>query len=85
MIRMEIACFLALALMAVMYFTAKRDKTQIHRVFSTILILSMIHLVLDGMTIYTVNHLESIPLWMNDVLHRLFLGTMEVIFYLVYH
>ncbi|MDD6307705.1 MAG: ATP-binding protein [Clostridiales bacterium] len=85
MIRMEIACFLVLALMAVMYFTAKREKTQIHRVFSTILILSMIHLVLDGMTIYTVNHLESIPLWMNDVLHRLFLGTMEVIFYLVYH
>lgn len=85
MIRMEIACFLVLALMAVMYFTAKREKTKIHKVFSAILLLSMVHLVLDGTTIYTVNHLESIPLWVNSVIHRLFLGTMEVIFCFVYH
>lgn len=85
MIRMEIACFLVLVLMAVMYFTAKREKTKIHRIFSVILVLSMINLVLDGCTIYTVNNLDSIPVWMNSILHRLFLGTIEVIFYFVYY
>lgn len=85
MIRMEIACFLVIAFMAVMYFTAKREKTRLHRIFSAVLILSMIHLILDGVTIYTVNHLDSIPIWANTVIHRLFLGTMDVIFYLVYY
>ena len=83
-IRMEIACFLVLVFMAIMYFTAKRENTQVHKVFSGMLVLSLIHTVLDGVTVYTVNHLESIPLWVNDVLHRLFLGTMSCIFYLVY-
>lgn len=85
MIRMEIACFLVVAFMAVLYFNAKRERTQLDRLFSILLILSMVHLVLDGATVYTVNHLESIPLWINHVLHKLFIGTMDVIFYLVYH
>ncbi len=85
MIRMEIACFLVLAFMAIMYFSAEREKTKIHKVFSILLILSMIHLVLDGVTIYTVNHLETVPEWFNNVVHRLFIGTMEAIFYFIYY
>lgn len=84
MIRMEIACFLVLGFMAIMYFSAEREKTRIHRVFSVLLILSMIHLLLDGVTIYTVNHLETVPEWFNNLVHRLFIGTMEAIFYFIY-
>ncbi len=84
MIRMEIACFLVLAFMAIMYFSAKREKTRLHKTFSILMIFSMIHLVLDGITIYTVNHLDSIPLWLNGVVHRLFIGTMDIIFYFTY-
>lgn len=84
MIRMEIACFLVLGFMAIMYFSAEREKTRIHRVFSFLLILSMAHLLLDGITIYTVNHLEMVPKWFNNLVHRLFIGTMEAIFYFIY-
>lgn len=84
MIRMEIACFFVIAFMAVIYFSAKRERTKIHNTFSAILIVSMIHLILDGATVYTVNHLYSIPLWLNDILHRLFIGTMLVVFYFLY-
>lgn len=84
MIRMEIACFFVIAFMSIIYFSAKREKTRIHKVFSELLIVSMLHLLFDGLTVYTVNHLESIPVWLNDILHRMFIGTMLIIFFLVY-
>ncbi len=84
MIRMEVTCFLVIAFMAIMYFSAKRENTKLHKTFSALLVVTMLHLVFDGLTIYTVNQLHSIPLWVNDVLHRLFVGTMISCFYLIY-
>ena len=59
MIRMEIACFLVLAFLAAMYFSAPREHTKIHKCFSKLLIYSMLNLILDATTIYTVNHLAD--------------------------
>ena len=84
MVRMEIACFLVVAFMAIIYFSAKREKTKLHRIFSVFLIVSMIHLIFDGVTICTVNMLHEIPLWVNDLVHRIFIGSMVIVFYLVY-
>ncbi|MBO5165601.1 MAG: response regulator [Lachnospiraceae bacterium] len=84
MIRMEMACFFVVAFMAIVYFSAKRERTRLHKIFSTFLLLSMVHLLLDAATIYTVNRLEEIPGWVNDILHRLFIGTMVILFCLVY-
>lgn len=84
MIRMEIACFLVVAFMAIMYFSAKREKSKLHKVFSCFLIVSMFHLILDATTIYTVNQLDDIPRWVNDIFHRLFIGSMLLLFFLIY-
>lgn len=84
MARMELACFMVIAFMAVMYFSTKREKSGLHRVFSIFLLLSMLHLVLDGISVWTVNHLQEVPGIVNDVVHRLFIGTMVALFYLVY-
>ncbi|MBP3602881.1 MAG: response regulator [Lachnospiraceae bacterium] len=84
MIRMEVACFVVVAFMAILYFSAKREKTSLHRCFSILLIVSMVHLVFDGVTIYTVNNLNTIPIWLNDIFHRIFIGTMTIVFYLIY-
>ncbi|MDY5219817.1 MAG: histidine kinase, partial [Eubacteriales bacterium] len=35
-------------------------------------------------TVYTVNHLETVPRLLNDAFHRLFIGTMILIFFLFY-
>ena len=84
MLRMEIALFLVVAFVASIYFTAEKKYTQLHRTFSVLLIVVMVHLVLDGTTVYTVNHLETVPVLLNDTLHRLFIGTMILIFFLFY-
>lgn len=48
------------------------------------LIVVLIHLVLDGVTVYTVHHLEAVPRLLNDMVHRLFLGSMVLVIYLFY-
>ncbi|MBQ8147473.1 MAG: response regulator [Lachnospiraceae bacterium] len=84
MLRMELACFMVIAFMAILFFSAKREKTKLHQIFSTYLIISMVHLVLDATTVCTVNHLEEIPMFINDIVHKCFIGTMVVLFYLIY-
>ncbi len=84
MLRMEMACFFVIMLMSILYFSAKRKKTKLHMIFLAILVLSMVHLVFDAATIYTVNRIDIIPTWINDAVHRLFIGTMVILFYLFY-
>ena len=84
MIRMEIALILILAFVAGIYFSARRRQTALHKTFSALLIVVIVHLMFDAATIYTVNHLAQVPLVLNDVLHRLFVGTMALVFLSVY-
>ena len=84
MIRMEIALFLVVAFVAVIYFTSERKDTPLHRTFFALLCVTLFHLVFDTITVITVNNLESVPVFLNDIFHRLFIGSMIVIFYLFY-
>ncbi|MDD6615021.1 MAG: histidine kinase [Lachnospiraceae bacterium] len=84
MLRMEIALFLVIAFVAYMYFSAEKERTVLHRTFSILLMVVLVHLALDGATVYTVNHLETVPGLFNDILHRLFLGSMVVVISLFY-
>ena len=84
MLRMEIALFMVLAFVAFFYFSAERKSTPLHRTFSVLLVVVLIHLVLDGVTVYTVHHLETVPRFLNDAVHRLFLGSMVLVLYLFY-
>lgn len=70
--------------MAFVYFSAGRRNTPLHKTFSTLLVVTPLHLVLDAITVYTVNHLDTVPLFLNSILHRLFIGTMVVVVYLFY-
>lgn len=84
MLRMEIALFLVTGFIAYMYFTAEKEPSPLHRTFSVLLVAVLAHLALDGGTIYTVNHLETVPPLFNSILHRLFLGSMVLVLYLFY-
>ena len=81
---MEIALVLVLGFVAYMYDSAERTRTALHRTFSALLAATLVHLVFAALTLYTVNHLDSVPKWLNDGLHRLFVGTMVLVVYLFY-
>ncbi|MGN1085940.1 MAG: hypothetical protein ACI4Q5_02800, partial [Porcipelethomonas sp.] len=82
MLRMEIALFIVLAFIAYIYFSAEKKHTPLHRTFSVLLVVTLLHLIFDGITVYTVNHLETVPKLLNDIAHRLFIGTMILVFFL---
>lgn len=84
MIRMEIALFLVLGMVAFIYFSAEKKISRLHRTFSVLLIVVLVHLFFDGLTIYTVNHLELVPVWLNDLFHRIFMSSMVLVLYLFY-
>lgn len=84
MIRMEIALILVLLFIACMYFSAERPHTLLHKTFSVLLITVIVHLIFDAATIYTVNHLDSVPAILNRILHRMFIGTVALVVYLFY-
>ena len=84
MIRMEFALFFVLLFIACMYFSAERRSGILYRTFSVLLLVVPTHLLLDALTVYTVNHLDSVPRTANDILHRCFIGTMLLVMYLFY-
>ncbi|MGN0169982.1 MAG: sensor histidine kinase [Lachnospiraceae bacterium] len=84
MLRMEIALFLVLAFVAYIYFSTEKEQAVLHKTFAGLLVCALVHLVLDGITVYTVNHLETVPQLLNDAVHRLFLGSMALVIYLFY-
>ena len=81
---MEIALFLVVAFVAYMYFSAEKEQTALHGTFSVLMVAVLVHLALDGATVYTVNHLNTVPELLNGILHRLFLGSMVVVIFLFY-
>lgn len=84
MLRMEIALLLILGFTAYTYFSAGRKYTVLHKTFSVLLITMLVHLTFDTATIYTVNHLDTVPQWLNDLVHRVFIGSMVLVMYLFY-
>ncbi len=84
MIRMEIALILVLAFIAYIYFGAERKHTLLHRTFSVLLVALIVNLIFDAATVYTVNHLDTVPALLNAILHRLFIGSMVFVVYLFY-
>ena len=84
MLRMEIALFLVMFLVSNIYFSAERRQTELHKTFSRLLILVQANLVFDGVTVYTVNHLEQVPDFLNALLHRCFIGTLIGAVFLFY-
>lgn len=84
MLRMEIALFLVMLLVSNIYFSAERRQTELHKTFSLLLILVQANLVFDGITLYTVNHLDQVPDFLNAFLHRCFIGTLIGAVYLFY-
>ena len=82
MLRMEIALFLILVLVGYMYFSAERIQSALHQTFSLLLIVLQIHLLFDAATVYTVNHLDTVPSLLNAQLHRAFIGSMVLAVFL---
>ncbi len=83
-IREELACLLVLSYIAWTYFAVEREKTYAHKLFTYLLSVSIVNVILDAVTIYTVNHRDSISEELNHGLHILYIGSFPIFLWLVY-
>ena len=69
-LREEIVCLIILIYLAFISRTYRMGKDG--HLFHLILTFAMAHVVLDGITVWTVNHTDTVSPVVNDVLHMLF-------------
>lgn len=84
MIKLEVCCLLIILFMAAVYFSARRVKSYSHILFSISLGTVIFNLLFDMITVYTVNHLNSVPAWINRICHICFLGSMILEIFICY-
>ncbi len=84
MVRLQIGCLIILFFIAAIYFSTKRVKTYSHTIFSGFISISVLYVVSDIVTVYTVNHLETVPPMVNRACHTVFLGSIIMVLYLCF-
>ena len=75
-IKGQIGCMAVLLYIAWTYFSVKRSSNSAHRLFSLLLIASIVNIIFDMITVYTINHVHEIPLSLNHFLHIIFMSSM---------
>ena len=85
-IKLQLGCLVLVSYIAFAYMKECRDYSlkHKHRIFDKLLLLGIAGILFDGLTAYTVNHLDSINPVLNDILHLCFFISMDVLVYLLF-
>ena len=51
--------------------------------FDELLMLGITEVILDAVTAYTVNHLDTVPPLLNRILHTLFLASLDAVIFIL--
>jgi len=79
-----IGCIIIVSVIAYLFFSAKRKDTPMHRLYGSIIISSLAHLLSEQAALYTLTHTDTVPAPVNRGIHQIFLLMFLVIFYEVY-
>lgn len=84
--RNSITCVVILMALSLCYFTAKREKSNMGQMYAYLLGLSVIHLVFDALTQYTVNRIDmpDFSSEFNLVAHRIYYASVIGVLYCYY-
>jgi len=69
-LRAELVCLIILLYLTFVSRTYRMGKDT--RIFNQILFFSIAHVVMDMVTVITVNNTETVPLWLNNLAHWIF-------------
>ncbi len=84
MYKTQAACLILILFIGIMYFSAHNRKTRSSGWFSILLVCTSLQLIFDMLSVYTVNHLETVSPVVNRLVHILYMSFMLSIFYLAY-
>lgn len=77
--RLQVGCLVIVLYIAFTYYSECRrtEKKHVWVWFDTLLVISLVSLTFDGITAYTVNHLDTVAGWFNGLAHLLFLVSVD--------
>jgi len=84
MYKTQVACVIFILYIGILYFRSPSKKTGASKWFVALLTCSFLQLIFDALSVYTVNHLETVSPILNRIIHIVFLGLLQVMFYLAY-
>ncbi len=84
--KLQIGCMCIILYILFMYYKEQKRFKQHHkrRIFDGLLGVGLLCILFDGMTAYTVNHLESVSKMANQILHLLFLLSLDSFIFLLF-
>lgn len=83
-IKGQIFCMLVLLYIAGIYFFVKRRRTSGHRLFSALLLVSIVYMAFDMITVYTINHVHEISIGLNHFCHIIYMSSMTAALYVFF-
>ncbi len=84
MYKTQVACVIFILYIGILYFQSAGKKKGSSKWFVALLVCSFFQLIFDALSVYTVNHLETVSPLVNRIIHIVFLGLLQVMFYLAY-
>ncbi|MBR2407970.1 MAG: HD domain-containing protein [Lachnospiraceae bacterium] len=77
--KLQIGCMVIVSLVFVLYFRERHEQKNVKRMrcFERLLIFSLLYFVLDIVTVYTVNHQDTVPVVLNNSLHLIYLWVID--------
>jgi len=85
-IKLQLGCMLVLLYIALVYCKEIRRFRQQHKltVFDRMLLVGIVEVLFDGLTAYTVNHLETTAGWVNQLFHLIFLLSLDLFIFVLF-
>jgi len=84
MYKAQAACAIAILFIGILYFRSTGKKSSSSKRFVALLICSFVQLIFDILSVYTVNHLESVSPVVNRLIHVVYMGLLQSMFYIAY-
>lgn len=82
--KLQIGCLLILLYVGFMYLKEAYSYRQHGKhYFRMLLFVGIIGILLDMVTVYTVNHLHMVPVWLNKLVHALFLSSIDLLIFML--
>ena len=84
--KVQLGCLFIIVYILIIYFRdCKRYKKKLSSsMFDELLILGITNVLLDGATAITVNYLDIVPVFVNRILHMLFLISIDTVIYVLF-
>lgn len=84
--KLQIGCFLIILYMTFIYIRGNQTSKYYHRdkLYEWLLTVGLVGVIFDGLTAYTVNHLEEVPAAVNEFLHMCFLVSLDAFVFLTF-